>query len=673
MAAHADPEGPPSVLSAIRVQLRPGPGGKLGAELGDGLSLKGARPGSAAEAAGLGEAVQRWGPAAFCIAEAGGHAAPTRDALQHAARVAAQHGTELALTLLPQLTACCDQESWRLRVAVPSPLCCAEWLRGELERMQAVPAHLQELLVRGEPLAEGRLDEAGVVPGSEVVLRLRRTAAAELQAQLTRRDRCGRQWARAVARPPWEDDCALMLPPPGCAAAAAAAAAGGEGPSGLIAEGTYGQVWRCRRRADGAALAVKRVLQQQCTAYKGARRLLCEAAVGQGARHPNLMPCLEVRHCPEAVYFIMPLFDGADLVDTLSQRGATPAERKVPAAQAAGVVRGVMRGLEHLHALGVAHRDVKPENVMVPPSLDHAVLIDFGLCKWLRPPDAPSPSPGAWSGAPTVAQLSMLSSSRAEQGLEAPPLSAVAAAAAAAVAAQQYLLTPGMHTDEYTTLEALQHFIGGTWAGAAGAEGAAVAQRRDLHGAGAVAYTMLCGEAPFSDPPSGGAACGCGGGEKEAAGKRWETAALRAQRMQREGSPAALRKALLQTGAPADATELVCRLLDPDGACPPAAEALRHEWLTQPAAQAAACAAGAVLATAAAAHPPPAAAATGDGAAAGARAVAPRRPVQGELRRLAARQQRARAAGRPRLQLQNAASPPGSPEAAAAVAGQQPA
>ena len=54
---------------------------------------------------------------------------------------------------------------------------------------------------------------------------------------------------------------------------------------------------------------------------------------------------------------------------------------------ARGISREIAMGLGYVHQMGIIHRDVKPQNVMV--SLDEdkgvmrAVLADFGLARWL--------------------------------------------------------------------------------------------------------------------------------------------------------------------------------------------------------------------------------------------------------------------------------------------------
>src|SRR5690606_28261971 len=54
--------------------------------------------------------------------------------------------------------------------------------------------------------------------------------------------------------------------------------------------------------------------------------------------------------------------------------------RRIPAPVASAIVTGLLRGLEAAHELGVVHRDVSPENVLVG-SDGVALIVDFGIAK----------------------------------------------------------------------------------------------------------------------------------------------------------------------------------------------------------------------------------------------------------------------------------------------------
>ena len=69
----------------------------------------------------------------------------------------------------------------------------------------------------------------------------------------------------------------------------------------------------------------------------------------------------------------------------LSTGKSCPPRARGRVGPAARVVRQVLAAVAHLHARGVAHRDVKPENILfASPAADAPVkLVDFGLARRL--------------------------------------------------------------------------------------------------------------------------------------------------------------------------------------------------------------------------------------------------------------------------------------------------
>ncbi len=73
-------------------------------------------------------------------------------------------------------------------------------------------------------------------------------------------------------------------------------------------------------------------------------------------------------------YYTMPFVDGESLRARL-------AHGELPIAETISVLRDVAKALEFAHANGVAHRDIKPDNVLMAGS--SAVVTDFGVAKAL--------------------------------------------------------------------------------------------------------------------------------------------------------------------------------------------------------------------------------------------------------------------------------------------------
>lgn len=141
----------------------------------------------------------------------------------------------------------------------------------------------------------------------------------------------------------------------------------------LAAHGSMGSIWEARDRT-GRTVAVKlpdrarRVERQdQLSMFRR------EALVTLNLRHPNLLRAFEVGETADGCPFLsMELLRGV----TLSQRVASDGPMRE--AELIAVGHALASALEHAHSLGLIHRDVKPDNVMLLE--DGTVrLVDFSL------------------------------------------------------------------------------------------------------------------------------------------------------------------------------------------------------------------------------------------------------------------------------------------------------
>ena len=104
-----------------------------------------------------------------------------------------------------------------------------------------------------------------------------------------------------------------------------------------------------------------------------ARRFEREAKIGASLSHPNLVSIFDTLQDDESVLLVMEYVDGETLGDLLA-RGPVDPRRAV------AIVRAVAEALEHAHANGIVHRDIKPGNVLL--AKDGSVkLADLGIAK----------------------------------------------------------------------------------------------------------------------------------------------------------------------------------------------------------------------------------------------------------------------------------------------------
>jgi eukaryotic-like serine/threonine-protein kinase len=97
-------------------------------------------------------------------------------------------------------------------------------------------------------------------------------------------------------------------------------------------------------------------------------------AMGKLGDHPNVVTIYDIGQEGEQPYVVLPLMPGGD-VEGLIEKAP---EHRLPIEQAIKIVREVCKGLEHAHAKGIIHRDIKPGNVWLSGD-GTAKVGDFGL------------------------------------------------------------------------------------------------------------------------------------------------------------------------------------------------------------------------------------------------------------------------------------------------------
>lgn len=150
-----------------------------------------------------------------------------------------------------------------------------------------------------------------------------------------------------------------------------------------LGEGNHGTFWLARPPArlgavEAEFVAVKTLVQQATD--QDFQRMANELRVYAAVDSPHLAPVLDAGHQQGCLYYATTYYAGGSL--------GSPA-RPLDRAEVVVAVADAARGAHALHEAGIAHRDVKPDNIMLTGVAGddgvRAQLADLGLAQILNP------------------------------------------------------------------------------------------------------------------------------------------------------------------------------------------------------------------------------------------------------------------------------------------------
>lgn len=143
----------------------------------------------------------------------------------------------------------------------------------------------------------------------------------------------------------------------------------------LLGVGGFAAVYRATHLLLKRPVALKLLRTDILRKRPGLAALLCdEARLAASINHPNVVRVFDVTHTDKITYVVMEFIEGKTLAALIRERG------RIPLAEVLTIGRDVASGLAAAHALGIIHRDVKPQNIMLAP--DQTVkLLDLGLAR----------------------------------------------------------------------------------------------------------------------------------------------------------------------------------------------------------------------------------------------------------------------------------------------------
>ncbi|HVQ31661.1 MAG TPA: serine/threonine-protein kinase, partial [Vicinamibacteria bacterium] len=143
---------------------------------------------------------------------------------------------------------------------------------------------------------------------------------------------------------------------------------------GLLGRGGMGTVYRALDRELSRDVAVK-VLRTEIAQEKSSlERFKREIQLSSQITHRNVLRVYDLGSHETLRFLTMQYVEGEDLASKVRREGRLPIPRVM------SLFRQIAMGIEAAHEMGVIHRDLKPQNIMVDRA-DHVYVTDFGLAR----------------------------------------------------------------------------------------------------------------------------------------------------------------------------------------------------------------------------------------------------------------------------------------------------
>ncbi len=146
---------------------------------------------------------------------------------------------------------------------------------------------------------------------------------------------------------------------------------------GEIGRGGMGVVFRARDERLQRRVAIKALPPELAFQREIRERFTREAQTAARLSHPHIVPIHDVGEGNGVVYFVMGLIEGESLAARIRRRGRMPAD------EARRIMKETADALSAAHGVGIVHRDIKPDNILLEGQRGRVMVTDFGIAKAL--------------------------------------------------------------------------------------------------------------------------------------------------------------------------------------------------------------------------------------------------------------------------------------------------
>jgi len=141
-----------------------------------------------------------------------------------------------------------------------------------------------------------------------------------------------------------------------------------------IGYGLFGEVFKATTCNSTDNVAVKRI--DKLSSRYNKKRVQNEIKAGKILAHDGVIKIISHFEKLRHFYLVMEFVDGASLIELMEEREFEPLEESI----GKDIFGQLISAVSYCHSKGVAHRDIKLDNILVSHS-GKVKLIDFGLCE----------------------------------------------------------------------------------------------------------------------------------------------------------------------------------------------------------------------------------------------------------------------------------------------------
>lgn len=147
---------------------------------------------------------------------------------------------------------------------------------------------------------------------------------------------------------------------------------------GMVGEGAYGVVLRCRNKETDAVVAIKKFKDSNDSDETLIKTTQREIKILKLLKHPNIVTLLEGFKRKNKLYLVFEFVD-MNLLQLLEQQSNGLEESLIQ-----NYIYQLVQAISFCHSHNVIHRDIKPENLLVSLKSQILKLCDFGFARILN-------------------------------------------------------------------------------------------------------------------------------------------------------------------------------------------------------------------------------------------------------------------------------------------------